>query len=194
MTSAQKPWKNIQDLAIGDMVTTPEGRTASVRLLAMFPDGISRPWQTGGFVILGNFDAVMVTSRYTTAITAYIPIESVPTHIASSALLAEGTAGFLAPHLPSDASALEPISWRAYRMVGRFEPLLVVYRGPQILVFLPATNFDTNDITVVHLPKSGSNVKPATRHTVLVDLPAAPVESLPSIRNRSKSHISRSKR
>ena len=194
MTSTRKNWHSIQDISLGDMVTTPDGRTGSVRLLAMFPEGVSRPWRTGGFVILGDFDAVMVTSRNTRAIAAYVPIESVPTHIAGSDLLAEGTAGFLAPHLPTEASALEPISWRAYRMVGQIEPLLVIYRGPQILVFLPATSFDISDVSVVHLPRSGSNVKSLSRHAVLVDLPTAPVESIPSIRTHSRSRLSRSKR
>jgi hypothetical protein len=194
MTSTRKAWNSIRDLALGDMVTTPDGRTASVRLLALFPEGVSRPWRTGGFVILGDFDAVLVTSRNTSAIAAYVPIESVPTHVAGSDLLAEGRAGFLASHLPTDASALEPISWRAYSMVGQIEPLLVVYRGPQILVFLPATSFDSSDVTVVHLPRSGSNVKSVARHAVLVDLPAAPVESIPSILTRSGSRLARSKR
>lgn len=195
MTSAHRTWTTLQDLALGDMITTPEGRSASVRLLAAFPEGVARPWRNGGFVILGDFDAVLVTGRNTSAIAAYVPIESVPAQVAGRDLLAEGTAGFLAPHLPADGSALEPVSWRAYRMTGQLEPLLVIYRGPQILAFLPATSYDCSEVSVICLPRSGSIVKPVSRHAVLVDLPAAPVESIPSIRARTNSHRpARSKR
>jgi len=195
MTAANRKWTSLHDLALGDMVTTPEGRSSSVRLLAAFPEGVTRPWRNGGFVILGDFDAILVTGRSTSAIAAYVPIESIPAQVAGRDLLAEGTAGFLAPHLPTDCSALEPVSWRAYRMAGQLEPLLVIYRGPQILAFLPATSYDCAEVSVICLPRSGSTVKPVNRHAVLVDLPTAPVESIPSIRTRPSSRRpARSKR
>lgn len=174
----------IVDLALGDMLITPEGRTNSVRMLAVFPETGSRVRRTGGFVILGDFDSVLVSTGSSKSLTAYIPIETVPPQVAGSDLLAEGMAGFLAPHLPADASALEPVSWRAYRLAGKLEPLIVVYRGPQILVFLPATCYNISDIDVLKLPRTGSRLDPVNRHAVLVDLPAPTVESLPSIRQR----------
>jgi hypothetical protein len=180
-------WTSLTDLALGDLVMTPDERTLTVRLLALFPEGFSRPWRGGGFTILGDFDTVLVTGTSTASIGMYVPVESVPPHVAGQDMIAEGLAGFLAPHLPSDSTALEPLSWRCYRVAGQLEPLIVIYRGPQVLAFMYATSFDRDDVTVIALPRTGSRVNPVSRYATVVDLPAPMVE--PPARTPSKTTI-----
>jgi hypothetical protein len=191
---AAQQWSTLTELALGDLVVTPDERTLAVRLLALFPAEFPRPWRGGGFAILGDFDAVLVTGTSTASIGMYVPVESIPPHVAGHDMIAEGTAGFIAPHLPADSTALEPISWRSYRVAGQLEPLLVIYRGPQILAFMYATAFDRNDVSVIALPRTGSNVDPASRYATVVDLPAAPIEPAARSTSRVGSRRIRAKR
>lgn len=173
---AKQVWTSLNDLALGDLIATPDERTLCARMLAVFPDDSPRPWRGGGFVVLGDFEAMILSGPSTASISLYVPVESVPPHVARQDRLAEGMAGFLAPHLPADSSALEPIAWRSYRVAGQLEPLVVVYRGPQILTFMAATSFDRNDIEVISLPRTGSKVAPMSRLATVVDLPAPAIE------------------
>lgn len=146
----------------------------AVRMLAAYGEGSRQTY----FCVLGDVERVLLGNDAGDVV-AYVPIDQLPARIASGSVLAEGRAGFLAAHAPHSGDALDVMPWRVLQLIGHLHPLLLLYRGPQLLVFLPVGALADGGLRVIRLPRNAS--EPHTRRvTALVDLPAAPQEAIPA--------------
>jgi hypothetical protein len=164
-------WHGFESLHLGDMVHLPGEGPLAVRMLAAYDEDQK---QQRLFCVLGDGERILFGAGRGDVI-AYVPIDQLPPRLASGKVIAEGRAGYLAAHVPNSSDALDVMPWRVLRLSGHLHPILMLYRGPQLLVFLPVGAVDIAELKTVHLPRS-SNGASARRVSALVDLPAAPVE------------------
>jgi hypothetical protein len=169
----QGRWDGFETLRLGDMVQLPAEGPLAVRGLSAYDDQSGR---SSVFAILGDVDRVLL-GRDRDQVTAYVPIDQLPPRLVNGQVVAEGRCGYLAAHVPGNGDGLDVMAWRVLRLAGHLDPVVLLYRGPQLLVFLPVGRVDPATLRVVRLSRGG--VVPATRRvSALVDLPAAPTEVL----------------
>jgi hypothetical protein len=166
-----------ENLALGDIISINSGGGAehafTVRLAAKFPFGTQRPYQNGGFVILGEFERILAFGKNIN--TLYTVTEDLPESLRINNMTAEGQSGFLAAHLPMFGASLEMLVWRSYMMPGSIDPIIIIHRGPQMLIYNPACELEDQQITAIKL-QNGQEKGVQSRYAVLVEVPKARVE------------------
>lgn len=175
-------WDGFTSLQLGDMVHLPGEGPQAVRLLATFGEDNREQF----FCVLGDVERVLL-GKERGEVVAYVPVDQLPARLAAAKVIAEGRAGYLAANAPHSNDALDAMPWRVVQLAGHLHPLVLLYRGPQLLVFLPAGALADGGLRVIRLPRKGDAVQ-ANRVTALVDLPNAPVEHAPAVEREHRSN------
>ena len=153
-------------LELGDVVTLPDGRSLSIRALAAF----SEPQMTvGGFVILGECESMLTTpSRQGLPHLEYLPVGTLSAAKGARVML-EGVASYWAPHLPSYVDAMGELPFRLLEVPGHSDPWILVYRGPEVLVFMRSRESDLGQLGVLHMPRRvGADEVQIRRHAATI--------------------------
>jgi hypothetical protein len=103
----------------------------------------------------------------------YLPVGSLSA-AKGARLLIEGVASYWAPHLPSLTGAMGELPFRLIEVPGHTEPWIIVYRGPEVLVYLRSYELDDHGLQVLTMPRRvGDDLIEIRRH-------AATVQPLPN--------------
>jgi hypothetical protein len=174
MSAADLPLHPLAYVALGDLVSLPDGRRLSVRARVSLPvpEG-----PMAGFLICGELEALLsLPSQQHAPVGVYIPIPYLPQSAADAKVVFEGVTSYWAPHLPSVAGAMGELAWRVLRVRNAFDPLVAVYRGNELVVFVKASEAALEDLSVRFMPRTGDDDATVARHSALVGAPApAPV-------------------
>jgi hypothetical protein len=107
-----------------------------------------------GFVLLGELELVLsVPSVAGAAVGVYLPIERFPVPTVHTRCASEGAARYWAPHLPAVGQAMGEIYYRVIEVRGSVDPVVVVYRGPDAVVFVRTGYAWDADLRVTALPR-----------------------------------------
>lgn len=174
-------------VALGDLVALPDGRRLSVRarVSLSIPEG-----PMAGFVICGELEVLLsMPSQQHAPFGVYIPIPYLPESAADAKVVSEGVTSYWAPHLPSAAGAMGELAWRVLRPRNALDPIVAVYRGNELVVFVKASQASGDDLSVRYMPRSGGQDAPAVRHSALIGTPTPapalqPQRSLADTRRR----------
>jgi hypothetical protein len=153
---------------LGDVLKLPDGRSLTVRAVAAFPS----PVQTmGGFVILGECDVlVSAPSRRAVPHVVYLPLSELPAAARHAKVIVEGVLSYWAPHLPSMQGAMGELPFRVLEVNGSADPWVVVYRGPELVVFVPGPQLDGSQLHVLRMPRRlGDDGFEVVRHVAIVE-------------------------
>jgi hypothetical protein len=168
MTDAEHPLHPLAYVALGDLVALPDGRRLSVR------SRVSLPVPEGtmaGFLLCGELEALLsLPPRLDAPAGVYIPIPYLPDYAQDAKVVFEGVTSYWAPHLPSASGAMGELSWRVLRIRNRFDPLVAVYRGNELVVFVKASEAAMQDLSVWFMPRS-SDETAVQRHSALIGQP-----------------------
>lgn len=164
----------LADIALGDVVVLPDGRSMTARSKAVLPTPVG---SMAGFVICGEMEVLLSTPSASAApINLYVPLDYFPFEQAQARVAAEGAASYWAPHLPALRGAMGEILWRVVEVRGSVDPAVVVYRGAEVIVFIRVSFFASSSLKVLCMRRDVSNDVDATRHSSIVRAPGAPVE------------------
>jgi hypothetical protein len=153
---------------LGDVVKIPDGRALTVRSVAAFP---SPALTMSGFVILGECDVlVSAPSRKALSHVIYQPIGQLPSTAMGAKILIEGVISYWAPHLPSMQGAMGELPFRVLEVNGSPDPWVVVYRGPELVVFIPGPKIEGDQLHVLRMPRRNDQDEfEVVRHVAIVE-------------------------
>ena len=131
------------ELALGDVITVSSGRTYSVRDVASWGAAVA---DLIGFVLLGELDVLLGVPDSERPVDVFLPVDRFPASAGAPKSAAEGAVRYWAPHLPAQSDAMGELLWRLVVVPGRLDPVFIVYRGEEAVVFV--RSFDTPPSTL----------------------------------------------
>jgi hypothetical protein len=146
---------SLNSLSLGDIVTLADGRSLSVRahVSLTIPVGV-----LAGFLLLGEMELVLSVPALSGApFAVYLPVERFPAPSAHSRSAAEGATRYWAPHLPALGQAMGEIYYRIVEVRGTTDPVVIIYRGPEAVVFVRSGFTWGGDLDVMEMPRDPSN-------------------------------------
>lgn len=159
---------------LGDIVVLPDGRAMTVRARVTLP---SPEGSMAGFLICGEMEILLSTPSFTSGpVNVYVPIDYLPESAAKARTVCEGAASYWAPHLPAMSGAMGEILYRVVEVRGSIDPIVIVYRGPEVIVFIRATYARSCDLQVLAMSRHTGPETDVTRHAGVVDPVVIPVQ------------------
>jgi hypothetical protein len=168
---------------LGDLITLPNGRavTARARVTLEFPIH-----EMAGFIICNELEVLLATPSTTRGpVSVYTPVDHMPYPKEHLREVAAGATRYWAPHLPGLTGAMGELLFRVFEVRGSVDPVVVVYRGEELVVFIKASYAFGEDLKVSYMPRSNDNDLDVTRHAAVVDDPSLVPDPLTSTPRRS---------
>ena len=165
------------ECSLGDVVGLPDGRSLTVRSIAVFEAAVST---MAGFVVLGECEyLVAAPSRQSLPHSVYLPVGDLRAAKGAHAVI-EGACAYWAPHLPALHGAMGELMFRVLDVPGSVDPWVVVHRGPEVLVFVRTGEMDVNRLRVTYMPRpQGHDPVEVVRHAATV-IPVPTPHSAPA--------------
>ena len=154
-------------LALGDILEMPDGRRMSVRAyerqLAVTVGGI------GGFVLAGEIGPectlLGLPGDPGVAVSLYAPMENVPSWARDASERVEGVVSYWASHLPGLAGAMGELGYKVFSVRGQIEPMIILWRGKEMVVFVKGGSASANAFSVARLERSADVNVEVTRYS-----------------------------
>jgi len=159
-------YQRIEALRLGDIVTLPDGRCLSLRMLAPLP---ANPLSLGALLVLGDLEMLLAPSSTSPAVSVMVPVESLPPGASAAKALCDGAAAFWAPHLPAAGGAMGEVLFRLLLLRNVFAPLVVIDRGGDHVFFLRIGEVDRNFLRYTRMGSSNLSDVPVERFSAVVD-------------------------
>lgn len=156
----------LRQLNLGDIVTFPDGRDFSLRMIADIPDN---PLRISRLLALGDLELVLAAGDAASEVQVLLPVETLPPGASSAKVLCDGAAAFWAPHLPAIGGAMGEITFRLLMLRSAFAPLAVLNRSGDHIFYLRMGTLELSRIKVTHLPVSALSSAPVARFAAVVD-------------------------
>jgi hypothetical protein len=171
MTTSERPSHPLAFVALGDLVALPDGRRLSVRSRVQLP---SPEGSMSAFLLCGELEVLLsLPPQERSPVGVYVPIPYLPAEAEDAKVVFEGVTSYWAPHLPSVAGAMGELAWRVLRLRNKLDPMVAVYRGRELVVFVKASEASLEDLSVWFMPRTGDNDAAVVRHSALIGAPAA---------------------
>ena len=155
---------NIYSSALGDVIALPDGRKGVVRS-AVRRLGVSVP-PMAGFVLVGEISPsaalLSIPSSEMENVIVYAAQSSVPPHARNASVVTEGVASYFPPHVVGFSGAMSEIAYKVAKVPGQLEPLVLMWRGPELIVFVKSFEASPDRFIVKQLAKNSQ----ATEHSV----------------------------
>jgi hypothetical protein len=163
----------LSDVALGDVVDLPDGRSMTVR------GKVTLPLPAGsmaGFLITGEFETLLsLPSSIQEPLLIYVPIDYLPKEVESGKVSHEGAMNYWSPHLPALQGAMGEVLYRVVLVRGSVDPVVIIYRGREIIVFIRSSTAALDDVSVLKMRRDVDNQIQVDRHSaVVIPSPLAP--------------------
>lgn len=160
----------LANVELGDVVVLPDGRAMTARAKVSLPAPVG---SMSGFIIGGELEALLsVPTMVESPVTLYVPIDYLPESAARARTVYEGAMRYWAPHLPALSGAMGELLYRVVALRGSVDPIVIVYRGPEVVVFIKASYVDPRDLRVMYMRRDVDNELQLDRHAAVVANPA----------------------
>lgn len=165
---------SLAQVALGDVVILPDGREKTIRAREV----LNVPIQTmAGFVIAGELDVLLSTPTTDgSPVLVYVPLTELPADTRSARAVQEGVISYWAPHLPAVSGAMGELKYKIVEVSGWIDPIVMVWRGRECVVFVRATWAWPADLRILYMRRDPSNQVAVTRHAGVVADPAGAPE------------------
>jgi hypothetical protein len=169
-------------IELGDVIVLPDGRAMTARAKAALPAPVG---SMSGFVIGGELEVLLsIPTRSDSPILLYVPIDYLPEAAAKARTVYEGAMRYWAPHLPAISGAMGELLYRVVAVRGSVDPIVIVYRGPEVIVFIRASYANASDLRVMHMRRDVENELSLDRHAGIVHTTEIEIERLAPSRTR----------
>jgi hypothetical protein len=176
MPSVTESASALSSLALGDIAFLPGVPPASVRLLVT--RGLGEP--VSAFAVLGEMDCVAAECGSPSgALDVFSPVEVFPPNLASAKIVAEGAAAFWSAHLRSAQGGMGEAYFRIMLPPGQVDVVFLLYRGPEVVVFVRSGTVDAGSWRVQEMPRSAdTDVSVVSRFAAVVEPLGVPLPPL----------------
>lgn len=158
---------------LGDIICLPDGSEFTVRAVAALAAPVG---SMSGFVIGGELDVlVSAPSRSAAPLHVYMRIDSLPAAARTAHVAAEGAMAYWAPHLPNVAGAMGELLYRVLELRGGLDPIVIVFRNREPVVFVRARVARPGEIRVLHMARPSGRDEHVARHAAIVTPSGVPV-------------------
>lgn len=159
----------LSEVELGDVVILPDGRGLTARGKVELEGTVG---SMTGFVVCGELEVLLsIPAGPSSPINVYVRIPSVPSDRVRTAF--HGVMSYWAPHLPSITGAMAELPYRVLEVQGSIDPIVILWRGEEPVIFMRATFAYPDDIKVLHMPRTDANDYDVARHAGVVDAPVA---------------------
>jgi len=169
------PYEALTSLGLGDLVTLPDGTFLTVRSIErqlQVPVGSMHGFVLGG-EIGPQATMLSVPSGPRGTVYLYTPVESVPAGVTGVQQACWGVISYWAPHLPGLSGALGELTYRVFRIRGQVEPLVIVWRGEERIVFVRSGAATPDELEFLRMQVDEATTEHrVVRHTARVTNPA----------------------
>jgi hypothetical protein len=155
----------LNDLRLGDILTLPDSRSFSVRMLAPLPENALR---LESLIGLGDLEMLLAPDA-SGCVHVLMPTESLPPGASTAKRLCDGASAFWAPHLPAVGGAMGEILFRVLLLRNVFAPLVVLDRSGEYVFFLRIGEVTTGALATTRMPISALSETPVARFAAVVD-------------------------
>lgn len=161
-------------LALGDVITLPDGASRTIRsVMLALPHAVG---SMHGFAVAGDIGPATVLLSLpadpSTPVGVFRPVDKVPAAAAHATVVCSGTLPFWAPHLPGLRQALGQLGYKVCVVRGQAEPMVLLWRGRELVVFVHSADTSGHDITVQQLRRDEHAVSaPVSRVAAAVASP-----------------------
>jgi len=172
------------DIALGDIISLPDGRGMTVRGKVTLPVPAG---SMSAFLITGEFDALLsIPVTLADPLLVYVPIDYLPEAAENAKVVCEGAMNYWAPHLPALQGAMGEVLYRVVTVRGSVDPIVIIYRGKEMIVFIRGAIAMLDEISVLQMRRDVSNQTAVERHSAIVVSPQIepPVIPLPEQEKR----------
>ena len=169
--SMEYPLANIE---LGDVIVLPDGRAMTARAKVSLPSPVG---SMSGFIIGGELEALLsLPTMSESPVLVYVPIDYLPESAAKARTVYEGAMRYWAPHLPALSGAMGELLYRVVLIRGSVDPIVIVYRGPEIIVFIKASYAHARDLRVLYMRRDADNEMEMDRHAATVVGPGTEID------------------
>lgn len=181
-------YAKLTSVELGDIVTLADGRELTVRAIER------RLRRTAGsmtgFVLGGEVGPqatlISVPGNPDGPVVLYTPLDYIPSHARDATPVCEGVVSYWAPHLPNYSGAMGEIGYKVCAVRGQIDPMVLVWRGRERVVFIRSAVGTASDLRFLCLDRDPNATEvDVVRHAARVTQPApiptdVPAESLPT--------------
>jgi hypothetical protein len=165
------PGLPFSDIELGDIVALPDSRSVTSRGKVMLPQPVG---SMAGFVVCGELEMLLsVPTSAFASVAVYTPVAELPVDASRCRVAAEGSFRYFAPHLPGLTGAMGELLYRVLEVRGMVDPVVCIWRGNEVIIFVKATVAHPGDFHVLFAPRSEDNDVEVTRYAATVDVPAS---------------------
>jgi hypothetical protein len=156
----------LADIALGDVVTLPDTRSLTVRSVVQLAVPVG---SMTGFVLLGEMEMLLsIPPSQADPLGVFLPVMKFPVPETQTRVAAEGAARYWAPHLPAIAGAMGEILFRVLEVRGAVDPIVVVYRGPDVVVFMRTGHLDAHTLRILRMQRPVGDEQSVDRYAATV--------------------------
>jgi len=166
-------------VALGDIVTLPDGRKLTARARVSLPSPCG---SMTGFIIAGELDVLLsLPPSVYQPIGVYVHTPKLPVPESRCRTVWKGAARYWAPHAPAVGGAMGELLYRVLEVRGQVDPIVLIYRGAEMIIFIKSSYAYPQDLDVMAMDRGVDNELPVMRFAAVVredstphTLPTAP--------------------
>lgn len=160
---------SLGNLRLGDIVVLPDGTSTTARGKTVFEIPVGT---MAGFIICGELKVLLGSPNTEEApVNIYVSIDQFPSALNRARVAAEGAMRYWAPHLPSLGGAMGELTYRVLQIRGSSDPVVIIYRGDEAIVFIRATQVNRKDLRIFPMDSSVRNEINVQRQTGVINAP-----------------------
>lgn len=186
---ASGAYQSLIDVQLGDVITLGAGPSMAVR--AVERRLAAAVGTMTGFVLAGEVGPqsalLSVPANPHEPVGVYTPLDHIPAHARSAVPVCEGVVSYWAPHLPNLSGAQGELGYKVAKVRGSVDPMVLLWRGAERVVFLRTSSFPIGDLLFTCLPRDASATEvDQVRYAATVgygaSAPYGAPEELPAVR------------
>lgn len=164
-------YATLVDVQLGDVVTIGAGQSFSVRAVER---ELAEPVGTmHGFVLAGEVGPqsalLSIPASAHDPVGVYTPLDHIPVHARTAIPVCQGVVSYWAPHLPNLSGAQGELGYKVARVRGSVDPMVLVWRGDERVVYMHSSTFPINHLRFTCLPRDASSTEiDQRRHAAVV--------------------------
>lgn len=168
----------LRGVHLGDLIALPDGRSLTVRAKAELPLPVG---SMAGWVIAGELEALLsFPPSVSSPVNLYQPVDYLPESMHRARSVFSGSCSYWSPHLPAARQAMGELLYRVAEVAGQVDPLVIVWRSNEAVVFVKASSIPPESLGVLWMPRDAEDVSMVPRHTTVVTSPDNPPAQQPN--------------
>ena len=143
----------LRTIALGDVITMPDGTSVTCSARVDLPTTLG---SMSGFIVAGELEVLLsLPANDSPSLLTYARHPRIPDN--AHRVLCEGLMNYWAPHLPPLQGAMGEIRYRLVAVRGSIHPVVLIYRGSEVAVFIHSGHLNVGDLEVLTMQRGDTS-------------------------------------